>query len=240
MKSKTTQRISLEDQVAQLKSMGIPEDEAIKIAKSTEKNFWNNISRLWPTAIIIVAAIIVAGLIFYILDLVKNNSVQLLEFENRIATIEYQLTSISPELGTSTTPTTEIAVVNGDKQTPPSPTISPSRTQKPTQTQTFTPTLTLSPTPEVIGKIIAPRLIIRSGPGKEFEQIGALAYGSLVLVVAKDQSSSWFQIWHRDSGILGWTSSEYVMLQGGASAPIQLTPMQNITPTIVPTNTPEK
>lgn len=95
-------------------------------------------------------------------------------------------------------------------------------------------------------------LTIRSGPGRQFPTIGALAQGTVVAVLAGPQASddgvSWMQV--QGAGLTGWCSAEWLGDPAPAPAPAPATPTATpasappaatatVTPTVAPVGTPD-
>jgi cell wall-associated NlpC family hydrolase len=91
-------------------------------------------------------------------------------------------------------------------------------------------------------------LTVRSGPGRQFSTIGALAQGTVVAVLAGPQSSddglSWVQV--QGAGLTGWCSAEWLGDPASAPAASPAAPAAtppsvtaSVPPTVAPSGTPD-
>ncbi len=86
-------------------------------------------------------------------------------------------------------------------------------------------------------------LTVRSGPGRQFPTIGALAQGTVVAVLAGPQASddgvSWMQV--QGAGLTGWCSAEWLGDPAPAPAPAPATPTATpaSAPPAAPVGTPD-
>lgn len=91
----------------------------------------------------------------------------------------------------------------------PRPTHEP--TAIPTIAPTRGPTLTPSPTPiEFAAYRTTEILRVRAGPGTNFDELGKLARGFVLDVLARSEDSKWLAIAYPDFGTLGWISAQFV------------------------------
>ncbi len=138
-------------------------------------------------------------------------------------------------------------VVDVSSDTPAAPS-----TSMPAASQTFTlpppvftPTSTLSPTPVWTVTPIVPMISVsvptncRVGPGKVYDQVGALMVGETVQVYARDPAGNYWYIRNPDSpSQFCWVWGEYATVTGLFTALPVYTPPPSPTPTITPTPSP--
>ncbi len=87
------------------------------------------------------------------------------------------------------------------------PTLTSTSTITPTSTNTLTPSSTPTPEPEVV--VSTNRAILRSGPGESFSKLTTLNKGKVLVVLGRNQDSSWLAVKHSYSQI-GWISLDLV------------------------------
>lgn len=99
------------------------------------------------------------------------------------------------------------------------PTPTPTVTPKPTPTATATPTPTVCPPPtpsdgtlliKQTGRVSVNELIIRSGPGTSFGNLGSFGRNDIVCIVSAGSKGGWHQILY--SGKAAWVFADYVDL----------------------------
>jgi serine/threonine protein kinase len=180
-------------------------------------------------------------------------------------------------LGATATPTVVVTQTPAGADTPlPAPTLKPSeptmpassatatktvtstptptRTSTPTPTATVTPTATAtetftpSPTPTPHAVVIGEQgANLRAGPGKVYDDVGGVAQGGMLTVLARTSDSSWLLVEHGDAQVwifagLVEVTPEVTVVPTVSSTPPPPTPTPTHTPTATytptPTNTP--
>lgn len=117
------------------------------------------------------------------------------------------------------------------------PTQSPTATATPSQTATAT--LAFTPTPFLPQISVSIPTNCRSGPGKVYEQVGALLVGKTVQVYARDPTGMFWYIRNPDSkNEFCWVWGEYATLSGLTSILPIYTPPPTPTATLTPTPAP--
>lgn len=122
-------------------------------------------------------------------------------------------------------------------------TYTPSATPTP-QTPTLTPTLT--PTPPIRGEIISDEenVRIRTGPGRDFEQVATVPRGTLIDVIGSERNrirETWYfiRITTEEGEIIeGWIWGQLVEVSPDSSPIPTLGAPPSATPTITPTGSP--
>ncbi len=85
----------------------------------------------------------------------------------------------------------------------------------------FFPTAPGQPGQDVPTGRVLIRLNVRSGPGTTFETLGMLEAGTTVVLTAKNNTASWFQIeYPNGSEERGWVTAQYVQTDYSAELPV--------------------
>lgn len=81
--------------------------------------------------------------------------------------------------------------------------------------------LDATPTPAgPTGRVIQ-RLNVRAGPGTTFDALGMLEPGTVVSLLGKNATASWFQIDHPDGpGGRGWVTAQYIQTEIASELPV--------------------
>lgn len=87
----------------------------------------------------------------------------------------------------------------------------------PPPTAVFTPTITLTPTPSVPMVSVSVDTNCRTGPGKEYDYIGALLVGEKAEVVGKNTASNYWIIKNPDASGNCWLWGFYATVEGNTS-----------------------
>lgn len=95
--------------------------------------------------------------------------------------------------------------------------IVPSDTPSPTFTSTMTPTLTLTVTPSVPTVSVSADTNCRTGPGKEYDYLGALMVGESAEVVGKNTITGYWIIKNPDRDGVCWLWDFYATVSGDTS-----------------------
>jgi serine/threonine-protein kinase len=137
-------------------------------------------------------------------------------------------------------PTSADATATADAPTPD--------TARPTADAAAAPGDTPAPTPATPIAVAVRSLILRAGPGTEYQRIGELAADSEVSIIGMTEEGDWFQVTLAD-GSIAWLSRSFVETQGSLN-PVPfiepptptptttLTPSDTPTPSLTPTDTP--
>jgi len=119
--------------------------------------------------------------------------------ENLAATVFFELTQTQAAAPTEThTPTATYTSTATFTQT---------LTSTPTPTHTFTPSITPTPEPEVV--VSSERANLRTGPGENFSKITTHNKGKTLVVLGRNQDSSWLAVKYSSSKI-GWIRIDLV------------------------------
>ncbi|MDO8753934.1 MAG: hypothetical protein Q7J80_08580 [Anaerolineales bacterium] len=101
-----------------------------------------------------------------------------------------------------------------------------------TSTPEFTPTITLTPTPSVPTATVSVNTNCRTGPGTQYDQIGALLIGQSAEVVGKNSASNYWII--KTPGSIGncWLWGQYATVSGNTANlseyPVPATPTPSL------------
>jgi hypothetical protein len=150
--------------------------------------------------------------------------------DQNIQTLEAQLTQLSGgEAGgpTSSEPTTGISQAS---ETP-----TPSFTSTIEPSSTLTPTITNTSTSEVPMVSVSVDTNCRTGPGQQFDYVGALFAGETAEVVGKEEFGNYWIIKNPDRPGECWLWSQYATVNGNTSGLPVMTPPPTPTPTFTPT-----
>ncbi len=124
----------------------------------------------------------------------------------------------------------------GEEVATPTDTPTATRTATATATPTATFTLTPSPTPRTTtATILAERANVRSGPGLDYDVIGALSRDEEALVTGVSEDGGWYQVVFQTR--LGWVSAEAVRISGNPNIAVVALPTETPLPTDTPTPT---
>jgi hypothetical protein len=127
-----------------------------------------------------------------------------------------------------------------DTPTMPPATDTPIPTDTPEPTATPSPIPAETPTPVIPLVTVDVDLNVRSGPGTNYNQVGLLAAGTTVVVVGKNEDTTWWQIDYPDGPDgLAWIAIGYGTAQNTDGVAVANIPPTPIPPTpAVPTPTP--
>ncbi|MFN8528254.1 MAG: serine/threonine protein kinase [Anaerolineae bacterium] len=111
-------------------------------------------------------------------------------------------------------------------------------TLTPTITLTFTPTATVTPSTPIAA--LNRQVLVREGPGDNFNSVGVVAANDQVSILAYSENADWVYIQIPD-GTRGWilnSSASFTGFGNLSSLPTYIPPTLTFTPTDTPTNTP--
>lgn len=101
----------------------------------------------------------------------------------------------------------------------PSNTSRPTRTLTPTITPTPTVTPTSTPLVEFSATVVAPRgLVVRAGPGPDFQRLGSLREGTDVIITGRDDTGFWVRGRAPSIGLDGWISASFLEIEGDVTS----------------------
>jgi hypothetical protein len=122
--------------------------------------------------------------------------------------------------------------------TPEPPTFTPTFTETPTQTPTLMPFFTSTPIFPQISVSVPTNC--RVGPGKVYQQVGALLIGEFAQVYGRDPTGKYWYIRNPDSSSgYCWVWGEYATVVGNLAFLPVYTPPPTPTPTFTPTPAPD-
>ena len=113
-----------------------------------------------------------------------------------------------------------------------------------TSTQSFTPTNTLTPSPSITTITVSADTNCRGGPGKEYDNLGALLLNETAEVVGKNTITNYWIINNPGKSGTCWLWGEYATVSGNTAGlteyaiPPTPTPTATSTPTATPTLAP--
>lgn len=94
---------------------------------------------------------------------------------------------------------------------------------------TIRPTATSDPTPR--GTVNASTLILRSGPGTNYDLLDRLPQGTAVVIIARDSTGEWFRVSISTRNNQGWVAARYI----DTTTPRNVIPVSDdIPPTKIP------
>jgi uncharacterized protein YraI len=131
------------------------------------------------------------------------------------------------------TPTPTATITHAPTHTPTS-----TATHTPTSTPIATPTSTSTPKPDAVVNVEA--LNLRSGPGAEYDILGALKQGDVLKVTGKDPAGNWLKVvtsGEKEGWVAAWLLEINLALAEVAMAQVPPTPTPMYTPTLISTPT---
>jgi hypothetical protein len=147
------------------------------------------------------------------------------------ATITAQAELLQSPPGNQPTP-------SGQNQTPAAPAQIPL-----TDTPTLTPTITMTPSPTIPMVSVSLDTNCRTGPGKEYDYLGALLTGETAEVVGKNTETGYWIIKNPDGAGTCWLWGQYATVSGNTGSlqeyAIPSTPTPSPTPTLAPPKPPK-
>ncbi len=140
---------------------------------------------------------------------------------DRIATAAAAtLTALSINTEVAPIVTTSISSTDTPEEIPPSPTV-----------ESLTPTSTCTSTPEGVFISVSVDTRCRTGPGQDYEQVGALLVGETAEVIGRYPPANYYIIANPDGSGVCWLWGEYATLTGDVNQ------LPIITPAPLPTET---